>query len=396
MRARPAKSARRDTLHLKQSVHVLGDGCAGLSLAAQANALPHHRITVINPKNAPRVKDHVWGFWRVKGLEAAAGLARHKWVKWSIKTSAGSVVMTSVVHSYHALQRRRWETHCRQQATNHGVAFAAQNAVKPDPAAQILDSRPPQLPNGQMIQHFIGWEVQAASGSFDPTTAILMDFRCDQSRGIHFIYMLPFSSSSALVESTMFAEHREPDIFFESAIRNYLLVEHGVEKFKIINTESGAIPLGRLPSKVSAFTGIGGNGGAVRPSSGYAFSFIQKQIAATLAAANVEDTTHGSPLVVKCPHEPVDLWMDELFVTVLRNWPGVAAELFLRMARELSGDEFALFLSGEANWRLRAKVVLSMPKWVFFKAAALYLLGWSGLAPNYPRSKAPTGHAEWH
>ena len=88
--------------------------------------------------------------------------------------------------------------------------------------------------------------------------------------------------------------------------------------------------------------------------------------------------------------------MDELFVTVLRNWPGVAAELFLRMARELSGDEFALFLSGEANWRLRAKVVLSMPKWVFFKAAALHLLGWSGLAPNYPRSKATSAHTEWH
>jgi lycopene beta-cyclase len=396
MLARPSKSARRDKLHLAQSVHVLGDGCAGLSLAAQANALPHHRITVITPTNAPKVKDHVWGFWRVKGLEAAAGLARHKWLKWSIKTSVGSVVMTSVVHSYQAVQRSRWETHCRQQAAKHGVTFAAQNAVKPDPAAQILDSRPPQLPNGQMIQHFIGWEVQAASGSFDSTTAILMDFRCDQSRGIHFIYMLPFSSSSALVESTMFAEHREPDIFFESAIRDYLFVEHGVEKFEITNTESGAIPLGRLPSKVSAFTGIGSNGGAVRPSSGYAFSFIQKQIAASIATANIEDTAHGSPLVVKCPHEPVDLWMDELFVTVLRNWPDVAAELFLRMARKLSGDEFALFLSGEANWRLRVKVVLSMPKWVFFKAAALHLLGWSGLAPNYPRSKATSAHTEWH
>ncbi len=69
---------------------------------------------------------------------------------------------------------------------------------------------------------------------------------------------------------------------------------------------------------------------------------------------------------------------------------------FLRMARKLSGDEFALFLSGEANWRLRVKVVLSMPKWVFFKAAALHLLGWSGLAPNYPRSKATSAHTEWH
>ena len=30
---------------------------------------------------------------------------------------------------------------------------------------------------------------------FDDSTAILMDFRCDQSKGIHFIYFLPFSKN---------------------------------------------------------------------------------------------------------------------------------------------------------------------------------------------------------
>ena len=52
---------------------------------------------------------------------------------------------------------------------------------------QILDSRPPTVPDDIMLQHFVGWEVKAAAGSFDPKTAILMDFRCDQTRGMHFI-----------------------------------------------------------------------------------------------------------------------------------------------------------------------------------------------------------------
>ena len=393
MQGNLAKSAGQKWSRRAQSVHVIGDGCAGLSLAAQAGVLPYHQITILRPENAPDSLDHIWGFWQVKGLEIAASLAHCKWSNWCIKTSEGSVVMTSESHSYHALRRSKWETYCRQQANNSGVIFADQNSAKPDPTAQILDSRPPQIPKGQMIQHFIGWEIHAATGSFDPTTAILMDFRCDQSRGIHFIYLLPFSSSSALVESTMFSQHREPDVFFESAIREYLLLELGIDEFQIINTETGAIPLGRLPPNNTGTVGIGGNGGAIRPSSGYAFTFIQKQIAATIDSAKSLGTRHGSPLVVKRPHKTFDLWMDEVFITVLRNWPSVAAGLFLRMARALSGDEFALFLSGEANSKLRAKVVLSMPKWVFLKAVVLLMLGRYGFVPNYSRRKAPSGHA---
>ena len=41
---------------------------------------------------------------------------------------------------------------------------------------QISDSRPPAVPDGMMLQHFVGWEVEAAASAFDPTTAILMIF----------------------------------------------------------------------------------------------------------------------------------------------------------------------------------------------------------------------------
>ena len=70
---------------------------------------------------------------------------------------------------------------------------------------------------------------------------------------------------------------------------------------------------------------------------------------------------------VAVPHRSVDLWMDAVLLSVLRHWPERAPELFLAMARALDGDEFARFLSGEASWALRAKVVLAMPKLPFLR-----------------------------
>ena len=44
--------------------------------------------------------------------------------------------------------------------------------------------------------------------------------------------------------------------------------------------------------------------------------------------------------------------MDDVFVNVMKDWPDAAPNIFIRIARGLNGDEFALFLSGEATWPL--------------------------------------------
>ena len=79
-------------------------------------------------------------------------------------------------------------------------------------------------------------------------------------------------------------------------------------------------------------------------------------------------TNKAEPLTIKCPHKSIDLWMDEVFITVLKRWPKAAPTIFLNMSQVLNGDEFALFLSGEANWSLRLKIILAMPKWIFLRA----------------------------
>ena len=376
----------------KHAVHIIGDGCAALSLAAHADELPLHLMTVVTPDGAPETKDHIWGFWWINGLDKAAKLARKKWHRWSIITFHGNAVMSSNRHAYHALQRSKWESDCRQRAKKNGVSFVTQSNLNDASDAQTLDSRPPFIPINQMFQHFIGWEITAPSGSFNSKTAVLMDFRCDQSRGIHFIYILPFSSNKALVESTMFSPKRESDIFFGTAIKQYLEEYCGVSDFSITRIEKGGIPLGRIPLSKGVNTGFGGNGGAIRPSSGYAFAFIQKQILATIQYAkskNIQGKTLSS-LVIKRPHKLVDLWMDEVFITVLRHKPETAPELFLRMANALDGDQFALFLSGEAGWWLRFKVMMAMPKLIFIRAAVFLLTGRYTKKKNIDLEKSET------
>jgi lycopene beta-cyclase len=184
-----------------------------------------------------------------------------------------------------------------------------------------------------------------------------MDFRCDQTQGMHFIYCLPFSDQEALIESTLFSPELAPDDFYDAAINRYLRSICQLSTFEIIRRESGVIPLGVLGQHDPGLVGIGANGGAIRPSSGYAFSFIHKQIDYAVSHA-----VAGRPLAVGVPHSAFELWMDRIFLSVLRRHPELAPDIFTGMAAALTGDEFARFLSGEAGIKTWIKVIMAMPK----------------------------------
>jgi len=350
----------------RHQVRILGDGCAALSLAMRAGDLAGHRLSLVRPRGAPPPIDHVWGFWdgpeMPPGVVAARDLARGSWQRWAIITALGGVVMQSAERRYHALHREVWTRHCEAAARQAGVAILDEAEAGEADAAAVFDSRPPAVPDGMMLQHFIGLEVRSARPVFDAATAILMDFRVDQSRGMHFIYLLPFSTTEALVESTLFSPERLEESFYLDAIDTYLGEHYGLHSFETVRREGGVIPLGTLAQRDPGIPGLGGNGGAIRPSSGYAFVFIQKQIDTA-----IQETRQNGGLRFRSPHKSVDLWMDAVLLSVLRHWPERAPELFLRMGRALNGDEFATFLSGEADWPLRMKVIMAMPKWPFLR-----------------------------
>ena len=65
----------------------------------------------------------------------------------------------------------------------------------------------------------------------------------------------------------------------------------------------------------------------------------------------------------------VDVSMDKIFLAVLDSRPELAPNLFVKLAKSLNGDEFALFLSGEASITTWVKVIAAMPKIPFILEA---------------------------
>lgn len=338
----------------KTKITLLGAGCASLSLAARANELDAFDFTIVD-SGAYSSKDHVWGFWCMPWLLNTNSMSRKKWFKWKIVSHDKEVIHSTDLFPYSAINRNEWISNCNKKALNNKVHFKEKTLL--NDISQILDSRPPKVPEGNMLQHFVGYEVESKNDIFDDTTAILMDFRCDQSLGMHFIYCLPFSKRQALIESTLFTSEIAPSNFYDNAIKKYLNKIIGADDYKILREEKGAIPLGVFEKRNPLYDGIGGNGGAIRPSSGYAFSFIQKQIDKIISSSQ-----SGNKLKVYVPHSRFELLMDRIFLKVLRRRYELAPRIFTNMANSLSGDEFAKFLNGEANIKLWTKVIFAMPK----------------------------------
>lgn len=346
-------------------VTIIGSGCAGLSLAKEIGAQKLSPIHLLTDKSCHDRAPHIWGFWQMPWLADAAGHSDHHWQKWQIITDKATITHDSTTHPYHQISSDKWLSHClAQSGTNEVITSSAK------PAAPYFDSRPLAPPKGCLYQHFAGQHIVADKDVFDPTTAILMDFRCDQSHGLHFIYLLPSSPRHALIESTLFTDTPLDKSYYHEAITAYMARHHSGISYHSTADEAGIIPLADCRDKQQPSSAIGARGGALRPSSGYAFTFIQKQVNAIISHYKKTGSWQA-----RAPISSRDRWMDKVFLHVLRTHPDRAISLFSAMAQALRGDEFARFMSGAPSWRILAKVILAMPKAPFVTAACAVLCG---------------------
>jgi lycopene beta-cyclase len=366
----PISEATPESIAEATPISIWGAGCAGLSLARYL--APHLRsgtlsrpLHVHGAVSSAVQKSHIWGFWQTKWLSQAAALSRKSWEQWQIITATGRVTQTSSAYPYHALDSVVWLQDClagAKDTISQSVDVPQKIEARKDDSL-IFDSRTPDIPENSLLQHFIGLEIKTSHPVFDARVVTLMDFRCDQSRGIHFIYLLPFSANTALVESTLFSAQQEDREFYIAAINRYLRDNYQLENFQILREEAGCIPMNFLMPRDPALLAIGANGGCVRASSGYAFAFIQKQV------QQIAQRLVKGQKIAKTPdpHRQIDKWLDRVFLGVLKAHPEAAPDLFLRMGRALTGDDLAKFMSGFANVPIYAKLILAMPKRMFIR-----------------------------
>jgi lycopene beta-cyclase len=356
-------------------IAIIGGGSAGMSLAANlADLAPHTEVRVFEPKTEEE-RDCHWSFWGTgQHVEALKSACKGTWKRWQLIDHERKVVHESVAQNYITLSASEYLKLCKTKLSpkiqlvrnpvkkidyKNNVAFLSAGDISYT-ASHVFDSRPPEKKSGGLIQHFLGREIRTKEPITESDTVTLMDFRVDQSRGLHFIYALPFSDTHLLVESTMISNSKEPQQWYLETIDHWLN-ERGISVESDIGCESGIIPMDNCQPQDSRTSAIGAASGAIRQSSGYSFNYIQqqtKQLAGRISRGCYE---------VPAPISGRLVFMDRLFNRVLIKHPELSVNLFMQMAGALDGEQFARFMTGTASFSEWGKVILSMPKTPFLR-----------------------------
>ena len=355
-----------------KQINIIGGGCSAFSLARLSDQLPNYSFNIFTGDKTKKVNDHFWGFWNINVNNEAYNNANYTWSNWAINTNSSSHVLSSKKHPYCVIKRDKWLNFCKSNFQTKNIKIYKQNVSEKNEilfvndkkinGKLIFDSRPPEIPSNILLQHFEGFVVNSKKDIFDDKTVILMDFRCDQSKGMHFIYLLPFSKKKALVESTMFSKNIESKEFYLTEISQYLKKYFNLEEFSKSNHEKGVIPMHEISLISKGRYNIGTRGGAVRPSSGYAFTFIQKQ-----AFQIISQLAKGRKINTNI-HKKSDLFLDKVFINVIDKFPDIVPKIFANLANSINGDEMAKFMSGNCSLITTLKIILSMPKIPFIKS----------------------------
>lgn len=129
-------------------------------------------------------------------------------------------------------------------------------------------------------QHFLGWFVKTTAPVFNVNQVNFMDFSVPQRGNTRFMYVLPLSSTEALIEYTLFSKNVLPSKEYEMEIAAYLQDRLNCGEYEIVDTEKGNIPMSCYNFNIhnsKNLMNIGIAGGWAKPSSGYTFMRTHKK-----------------------------------------------------------------------------------------------------------------------
>jgi lycopene beta-cyclase len=219
-----------------------------------------------------------------------------------------------------------------------------------------------------VLQHFGGWFIKSDHPVFDPRVATFMDFRIDQKDETRFFYVLPISDKEALIEIAIFSHSVWQKDDYDRLITDYITtyLEDVKDSFVITEKEYGAIPMTTYPfweANTKRITHIGTAGGAVKPSSGYAFSRIQLQSEHLLQLLVNQKSINTE----KSVFNNIYLHYDATLLDVILKQRLPASYLFGKLFEKNKPSNILAFLNHETSFLQEVAIFSSMPILPFTK-----------------------------
>ena len=211
---------------------------------------------------------------------------------------------------------------------------------------KVFDSRsiPHSITKDTLLQSFTGFFIELEQESFAKDTITLMDFDMPQDGATQFMYVLPEDSKHALVECTRFGIEGIDEESARTHLDDYIKRNWG--PYSIIEEEHGVIPMSTdfnsstdTPS-ITGLVSIGTRGGAVKPSTGYAFTSMFQH-----AQDICRDLSVDTPIKTNVRFE----FYDRLLVDILCTRPETGKEIFHELFENQSMYKVFKFLSEQTS-----------------------------------------------
>ena len=213
-------------------------------------------------------------------------------------------------------------------------------------------------------QHFIGWFIKSKDAVFNSDEATFMDFSVEQRGNTRFMYVLPTTSTEALIEYTLFSKEVLPKEEYESEIKNYI-EKLGISDYQIIEKEQGNIPMTSYKfwkHNTKNIINIGSVGGWTKSSTGYTFKNVTKKSKALRTFLLTENDFRKF-------HKMDKFWFyDLLFVDVLYKNNELGIKVFSSLFKKGNQTLILEFLDGETTLWQDLQVIWKCPKGPFINA----------------------------
>ncbi len=283
---------------------IAGGGLSGvLAAVALAAARPGLELTLLEA--GPSLGgNHTWSFYGSDVAGAAARLVdpfvAHRWDGYDVRFAGLDRTFSTPYRSLTSTRLDRLARDAlgaRVRLEAPVAALDADGATLADgtrlDADAVIDARGATALAGVTLrwQKFLGREVRLARphGLSRPT---IMDARVPQIDGYRFVYLLPFSADTLLIEDTYYSEGRQIDAAALRARIDDYAAARGWRILETIREEKGALPLLLAQDFEAMWVDAAPAGGAVpiglraglfHPVTGYSLP-VAARTAAALAA----------------------------------------------------------------------------------------------------------------
>jgi len=368
---------------------IAGGGCAGLSVALHLAKLgPASASILIIDQDIKTTNDRTWCFWHDDALSVSRSVISKSWSNLSFHSGTYSTQSSISPFTYSMVRSADWYEHMhRQLADFPQVSYQRARIEEIDEdllgpfvladskiirGRTILNSckpapvQPAQSPTYHLWQHFKGWWIETSEDTFDPDTARLMDFRTRQKGSSRFFYILPLTPRKALVEYTVFSKELLESGAYDKAFHEYMDREFPGMTYTVQEEETGKIPM--TNRSFNRYTqaniiNIGTVGGAVKPTTGYAFLRIlaeSKQVAQKLVRGErvTEVNTSASRFA----------FYDRLLLHILQAKGWLGESIFSALFRHNPIPRILVFLDERTSYSQEVLIFARLPKLPFLKA----------------------------